>query len=152
MQSYKFEIFADYFQFYLQDETLGADLGDSWTEEALNDLLVVTPEMIAVGTARNMTVPVEIVIASTVLDEDIALYDKVNECSLNLPTGQLVISGGSDYFPDAPRIAVTPGTYRARIYYKNLSKLSENELEGEDSYKVVLWPHATFAPVKRLKL
>jgi len=150
MSKYNFQIFADYFQFYLQDETLNSDLGDSWTEEALDNLLVVTPEVVGVGTVRNMTVPVEVVVETTAPNEDLTSYDKVNECSLELPSGRLVISGGSDYFPDAPRITVSPGTYRVRVYYKNLNKISPDGLQGEDTYKVVLWPQVPYAPMEKL--
>ena len=143
--------FADYFQFYLQDETLNSDLGNSWTDEALNNLLVVTPEVVGVGTVRNMTVPVSINVDAKVHEKDLSQYDKVNECSLELPSGQLVISGGSEYFPDAPRITLTPGTYRVRVYYKNLDKLSPNGLEGEDEYRVALWPQTPYAPMVKLR-
>ena len=30
--------------------------------------------------------------------------------------------------------------YRARIYYGGLNSLSEDGLEGDDHYRVVLWP------------
>jgi hypothetical protein len=151
MDSYNFKIFADYFQFYLQDETLNCDLGESWTEDALNNLIAVTPEVVGIGTVRNMTVPVVINIIATSPEEDLAQYDKVNECSIELPSGRLVISGGSEYFLDAPRITVTPGIYRVRVYYKNLNKISPDGLDGEDEYKVVLWPQAPYAPVLKLR-
>ena len=41
---------------------------------------------------------------------------------------------------DAARIAVVPGTYRARISYGSLDKLSTDGLDGEDHYLVQLWP------------
>jgi hypothetical protein len=151
MTKYNFEIFADYFQFYLQDETLNRDISDSWTEEALANLLVATPQVVAVGTARNTTVPVEIDVLSAPPVEDFSAYDKVNECSLELPSGRLVVMGTTDYFPDAPRITVLPGTYRMRIYYKNLENLSEDGLDGEDSYTIMLWPQSTYEPMKILR-
>lgn len=51
-----------------------------------------------------------------------------------------MITGCTDYFPDAARIAITPGSYRARVYYRGLSTVSANALQGEDFYRVVLWP------------
>ena len=61
MQKFEFELFADYFQFYIQDdnESLG-DLSDSWTEEATTNLIAVSDGVIGIGTARNMDVPVTI--------------------------------------------------------------------------------------------
>jgi hypothetical protein len=151
MTKHNFEIFADYFQFYLQDETLNCDMGDSWTEEALNNLLAVSPEMVGVGTVRNMVIPVEIAISAIAPEDDLSQYDKVNECSIELPSGRLVVSGTTDYFPDAPRIPVKPGTYRVRVYYKNLDKISPNGLEGKDSYKIVLWPQTPYMAIEKLK-
>jgi hypothetical protein len=42
--------------------------------------------------------------------------------------------------PSAPRIAVAPGVYRARVSYGGLATVSADEMEGEDHYRVELWP------------
>jgi hypothetical protein len=148
MQQHKFELFADYFQFYLQDEKAKGDLSESWTEEATKRLLAIAPETIGVGTVRNMTVPVCVEIQETEPTEDFNKWDHVVECSLNIPTGKIVVAGCTDYFPDAARIIVQAGCYRARIFYGGLDTLSENGLEGDDLYKIVLWP----APVSDVKI
>jgi hypothetical protein len=62
------------------------------------------------------------------------------ECSIEIPSGKIVVAGCTDYFPDAARIPVKPGNYRARIYYGDLNSLSEDGLDGGDHYKIVLWP------------
>jgi hypothetical protein len=62
VEEYNIELFADYFQFYLEDEGSQPDTSNIWSEEHVNQLLAVYPGMIAVGTARNMTVPVRIVL------------------------------------------------------------------------------------------
>ncbi|GGH83100.1 hypothetical protein GCM10011379_57980 [Filimonas zeae] len=41
--------------------------------------------------------------------------------------------------PDAERIELENGIYRARIYYVNLDTLSEDELDGDDFYEIHLW-------------
>lgn len=51
-----------------------------------------------------------------------------------------MIAGCTDYFPDAMRIEVTPGTYRVRVCYGALDTLSANGLEGDDRYRLQLWP------------
>lgn len=56
------ELFADYFQFYVQDEQSEGDLSNSWTEKAVSDILAVAPGVIRVGTVRNMDVPVEVAV------------------------------------------------------------------------------------------
>ena len=34
-QRFEFKLFADYYQFYLQDELVDGNLGDAWTEPSL---------------------------------------------------------------------------------------------------------------------
>jgi hypothetical protein len=65
-QRFEFKLFADYFQFYLQDERAGGDLSESWTQEAVDRLLATAPGTIGVGTVRNMDVPVVVEIAGAV--------------------------------------------------------------------------------------
>lgn len=149
-QRFEFKLFADYYQFYLQDETASGDLSESWTDEAVNRLLAISPGVIGVGTVRNMEVPVAVEIAENEPSEDFTNWDQVNECSLEVKSGRIVVAGCTDYFPDAARIEVQPGIYRARIYYGELNSLSGNGLYGTDNYKVVLWK-APLAPVRVMK-
>jgi hypothetical protein len=79
-QRYEFKLFADYFQFYLQDEGVKGDLSESWTQEAVNRLLAIAPGTIGVGTGRNMGVRVVVEIADDAPDEDTSIWDNVNEC------------------------------------------------------------------------
>jgi hypothetical protein len=138
-QHHHFDLFADYHQFYLQDESVEGNLGNSWTPEATERLLALAPGTVGVGTVRNMTVPVDIEIRDAPLDERLDAWDQVNECSIQVDSGRIVIAGCTDYFPDAARIVLQPGTYRVRIYYGNLESLSPDGLEGEDRYRVVMW-------------
>lgn len=137
---YELRIFADYFQFYLQDEDASEQDDGDWKEPgAIERLLVVGRGIIRVGTARNMTVPVTIEICDAKPDLSFDEWDQVNECSLEIPSGSLVVAGCTDYFPDALRIKVEPATYRARIFYGKLNSLRENDLEGDDHYSIFLW-------------
>jgi hypothetical protein len=150
-QKFEFNLFADYFQFYLQDESVEGNLSDCWTKEAVNRLLAVTEGTIGVGTVRNMMVPVVVEIADGEPDEaETPNWDQVNECDLMVKSGRIVVAGCTDHFPDAARIEVPPGSYRVRLYYGDLNSLSENELEGNDHYRIVLW-RAAPAPLKVLK-
>jgi hypothetical protein len=147
---FQFELFADYFQFYLQDESAKGDLSESWTQEAAHRMLATAPGTIGVGTARNMIVPVVVEITDAAPDDDTGVWDQVNECTLDIPSGRVVIAGCTDYFPDAARIELTPGTYRARIHYGQLNALCSDGLEGDDHYKIVLWSAAP-EPVRVIK-
>ncbi len=137
MTEYSFELFADYFQFYLQDEQAEGDLSEIWTTHAVNNLLALVPGTIGVGTVRNMTVPVTVEVVETAPTDNLEDWDQVNECSIHVPTGRIVVFGCTDDFPDAARIVVVPGSYRARIYYGNLDTLREGGLEGDDNYKII---------------
>lgn len=145
---YPLKLFADYFQFYLQDEHASAEVSHNiWAGNAVNNLLSLTAEVVYVGTVRNMTVPVTIIVTNAPpVDEAFGLWDHINECSLNIPSGRLVVAGGTDYFPDAPRFEVAPGCYRLRIYYGGLRTLSPDGLEGDDHYQIILWPAPSDEP------
>lgn len=132
-------MFADYFQFYLQDDHSPGDLSESWTKQATEDLLAVVLGVIGVGTVRNMHVPVIVEIHNAEPEEDLRLWQHIAECSIEISSGSLVVADGIDYFPEAVRLKVSPGIYRARVYHGALDSLSEDGLEGNDNYKVILW-------------
>lgn len=150
MRRYRYDLFADYYQFYLQDEEAECELSDSWTPEAVQRLLTVASGTICIGTVRNTAVPVTVEVTDREPQEEFSQWDKVNECDLEVPSGRIVIAGCTDYFPDAERIDVDTGSYRARIYYGGLHTISEDGLEGQDHYKITLWP-ARIGGVKVVK-
>jgi len=153
---YEFDVFADYFQFYVEDEAKPPidDPGNIWNEQAIADLLATGPGYISVGTVRNMTVPVTIEIHPALSEDDhmrlLESADHVVECSLEITSQRIVVMGCTDYYPDAPRIPITSGIYQVRIYYSGLNTLRENGLEGDDEYRVVLFP-GIFVEPKVLK-
>lgn len=147
---FEFKLFADYFQFYLQDESAGGDLSEAWNQDATDRLLAIAPGTIGVGTARNMNVPVVVEVTDVAPADDVSQWDQVNECDLEVPSGRLVIAGCTDYFPDAARIDLSPGSYRARVYYGKLGTLGGSALDGDDHYKIVLWNDAS-GPLKVIK-
>ena len=140
MPSYHYSLFADYFQFYLQDEEAEGNLSESWTEQTVEDRLALAPGTIGVYTSRNMNVPVEVEVCEFEPVDNPDEWDHITECGIEIPSGRIVVAGCTDYFPEAARINVKPGTYRARIYYGELDSLSEDGLYGDDRYRVVLWP------------
>ncbi|OQX02061.1 MAG: hypothetical protein BWK73_44025 [Thiothrix lacustris] len=136
---YHYELFADYFQFYLQDEQIGEDLSNSWTENAIARMLATAIGTIGIGTVRNTHVPVTIELLESEPFPDLADWDHVTECSIDLPSGNVVVAGCMDYLPTAACIEVAPGLYRARIAYGSLDTLSEDGLDGDDHYRIQLW-------------
>lgn len=144
--SYSLNLFADYHQFYLQDEQAETDTPADWGEQLTTHMIAVDPGIVGIGTARNMTVPVRVDLLVTRPDDDFDGWDHVAEASLEVPSGQIVIAGCTDYFPEAKRLPVSPGSYRVRVYSGGLNTLSEDGLDGEDHYQVVLWPEKYRAP------
>ena len=142
----KFKLFADYFQFYIQDENADGNLSDSWNDEAVGRLLAVAPGVVGVGTVRNMDIPVSVEVLDSEAGADFDQWDHVVECTLEVSSTRLVIAGCTDYFPDAARISVSPGTYRLRACYADLNSLSEDGLEGNDRYHLQLWPAPAIEP------
>lgn len=148
MSRYYFPIFADYFAFEILDEGTSSP-ADVWNEKTLLDRIAVAKGAIVISTVRNMTVSVIIEILNSddfnnaqFLDS----WDHVVECSIDVLSGTLVILGTTDYYPDAARIIVPPNTYQAKIYYGGLSTLSENGLDGNDVYWIVLQPGVPISP------
>jgi hypothetical protein len=139
MQSHQLEIFADYFQFYLQDEAAEGDLSDAWDAPAVERMLAISAGMVGLGTVRNMDVPVTLQLLDAEPADDLTEFDHVVEGSLVIKTGPLVVAGCTDYFPDAARFDIEPGTYRVRLSCAGLNSLSEDALEGQDRYLVQLW-------------
>lgn len=141
MQKIELTIFADYHQFYLQDDDdRYGNLSDAWTPEATERLMAIAERVVGIGTVRNMNVPVQIEVVPQLPTLDHSQWDKVNRASLVCETGRIVVAGCTDYFPDARRISVSPGTYDVLVGYKNLESLSQDGLEGNDSYHIFLAP------------
>jgi hypothetical protein len=132
-------IFADYSQFYLQDERSEATLAEIWDERSVADLIAVGPGVVAVGTARNYYVPVAVRTLDESPEEDLNRWDHVAEVSLSVPSGCLLIYGPTEW-PNVARMALEPGHYVVRVYYEHLESVSQNGLEGDDSYEAALWP------------
>lgn len=135
------ELFADYFQFYLQDDDHSKEnLEDCWDEMAINRLLAIDRFVAGLGTVRNMNVPVRITFMPDSLNIDFDKYDLVNRCGLEIETGRIVVAGCTDYFADALRIEVPIGYYEMQIGYGNLDSLSADGLDGDDFYDIYISP------------
>jgi hypothetical protein len=151
MQKIELSLFADYHQFYLQDDDVRfGDLSNAWTPEATERLLAVADHVVGVGTVRNMNVPVHIAIVPQLPYLDPREWDRINRTSLVCDTGRIVVAGCTDYFPDARRVAVAPGVYDVLVAYRDLESLSQDGLDGDDSYHIFLAPNG-MAPNKTME-
>jgi hypothetical protein len=141
IQTYALRLFADYFQFYLQDDELDVgDMSEAWTHDATSRMLAVVPRAVGICTGRNFDVDVALVVATVEPPFDPLEWDNVVEADLEIQTGRLVIAGCTDEFADAFRVEVPRGNYRVRASAKNLASIQPNRIDGQDSYEVSVWP------------
>lgn len=150
MSHYKLTLFADYHQFYIQDESVDGDLSDAWTAEAVDRLVAIAPGTVGIGTVRNVDVTVTIAILEQEPPFDAGRFDQVVECSIAVESGTIVAAGCTDYFPDAARINLASGDYRVRANFEGLDSVSADGLDGNDHYHLQLWP-APVGPIEILK-
>jgi hypothetical protein len=132
------QVFADYHQFYIQDGGINPPAPEDWTEEDIANRCKAENNVVVVCPLRNMTVAVAVELHDSEPKAEKDLSDHVVECSLDLPTGHLQVhecTGGTvmDW-------RVPAGSYHVRLSFAGLKSISENGLEGDDSYKIELWP------------
>ncbi|MEZ5424828.1 MAG: hypothetical protein R2747_01065 [Pyrinomonadaceae bacterium] len=145
-----FEVYADYHQFYLEDENASREVENMWSEEEFKRMLGAKKDYIYVGTARYETVPVIVEIHDSAPVLEIEKYSRINECSLRIKSEKLVLSGCTEYWPDAPRIEIEPAIYRVRILYGNLETVKD-DWEGDDFYILQLWKDDEYRGIEEIK-
>jgi hypothetical protein len=137
-----FIVFADYYQVYIWDHSVLKARAhiNPWTETAyLNERVAVSEALVGISTVRNLDVPVEVDIRDSEPEERLQDWDQVVDCSIEIRSGRISVSG-PDFERDSPEIQITPGAYRARVFFGGLNTLSSDEVDGEDRYRVVFWP------------
>lgn len=134
----RYEVFADYHQFYLWDAQASPPTDLDFTQEDVESRIKAAPYLVVIQPERNMTVPVEIEVAAAAPDLDLGGWDHVAEASLELPSGRLEIHECTGVSLDV--IALAAGWYRVQALFGGLTTLSEDALEGDDHYRLVLWP------------
>lgn len=130
---------ADGFQFHLRDEGAAYVFPPEWPEAAMADRVLPAPASLGILAAKNWFVPVAIeVVAQEPAIEDEA-WDHIVVATLALPSGRLVLAGGPAPGRDQPPVELPAGSWRALILMGNLDRTAV-DAEGDDYYKVVLWP------------
>ena len=147
---YEGALFADYFQLYLRDED-HPGLPEDYTDVAVARRLMVAPYAAILHTARNMDVPLRVEWHERPPARDVDAWQHVAEAHFACPSGRLVLAGLSDFEPDAPRLPVTAGPLGLRASFAGLDTLSEDGLDGDDRYRIQLWPEVGPQDVQLLK-
>lgn len=145
-------LFADYYQVHAFDEGSQTDLGDEWTDQAMDDHLTVGLDAVAIGTAVNVNVAVSVEVLAGPPPDDSVDFDHVAEASIYCSSGQLVVMGCTDYEPDARRFLVTTDWLRLRVSQSNLDRAyragtdSDEDPQTMERLRLQAWPAAA-APV-----
>jgi hypothetical protein len=135
-----FMVFAEFFQFFIQDAETDDTLPIHWEPEDEDLMVMVTNNVISVRTARELEVPINLIVDDArPEDPDFDDWDQVVECSLQLDSGKLLITGPSEDVYESQRVQLEPGIYGVRIYYGNLSEIDSDGFEGDDNYRVCVW-------------
>jgi len=145
-------LYAGYHQFHIKDEQASGNTGatDFWTKEAFHNLLAVNPGVVGIATGSYGDVHVEIEVYESDPGNEPDSWDHVVEAGIDLSSGNLLFCGCPDP-EEVGRITVAPGEYRMRVYYGNLGSVVDEE--GQDHYKLLLWPGSFSKPevLKRWK-
>ena len=139
-------LFADYFQIHVLDAKGDGDLSEAWTDEAVADDLAVASGALGLGTAVNVDVAVAIELLPQAPEHASPHVDHIVEASIHAPSGQLVILGCTDYFPDAARFDVPAGWVRVRASRWNLAHAIEAGAASDEAEETIehlhiqVWP------------
>ncbi len=140
MVNYRFEIFADYFQLYLMDVEANDDTSDIWTNEALELKLALLTNSVAIGTFRNVDVPIEIEVCEGKPVVDFDEWDHASVGYFTVKSGACAVLGCTDYLPDAAKIQLQPAKYSVLSLAKGLDSITEEWEDADDFYKLLIWP------------
>ena len=138
-------VYAGYHQFYIQDEKAVGSTGsiDFWTKDAFNNMLAVNPGIVGIVTGSYGDVQVELEVHELRPGSETDSWDHIVEAAINLSSGNLIICGCPDP-EEVSRISLAPGVYRVRVCYGNLNSVIDEE--GQDHYKLYLWPDSFCNP------
>lgn len=164
---HRFTVFADYYQFYLQDlqaysQWLGSHGTDpdlppaGWTRQAVHIYRIgVEPHSLSVGTARNDRVTATLRVHSAEPPAWAKDAEHIVEADLDVPNGDVAVYGPTDNPDREAHISIAPGLYRVRVSYRPSAppaiETGETGYGGHFIYQADLWPAIMPAPLVVLK-
>jgi hypothetical protein len=133
------KVYADYYQFYVQDAASTCDTSVIWDQPGSTEQgTVVGNGLIGVATKRYETVPVRIEMHRRDPGFSWAGVDRVSECGIVITT-TLGVGMPISLKPLHRVDFVTPGTYHVRTLATGFDTVV-SDWEGADRYIVQLWP------------
>lgn len=140
--NYKLDFKTQYNQFFICDKSSpgNTDSGSFWTDGTHNERLAIEEGIIGIGTQCYGHVNGELIVLKAENKQtDYNKYDHIVEGGLEIKSGVLQVL-------DCPNseveleLKVNLGKYRVRVYSSNLASANIDEDEGNDYYKIEIWP------------
>jgi hypothetical protein len=142
MRSYRFELWTDHFQLYLQDWAAQPDTSVIWNDQTIAQRIAVAEGLVAVGTQRyggRTEVTVELCDSQPTYSADD--WDHIVHTSIAVHSHTLMLYSPERGHQGDAQVHVEPGIYEVLVFYGNIEGFAdENDLEGEDHYRLALWP------------
>jgi hypothetical protein len=132
------DVFADYNQFYVQDGDINPPAPEDWSDEDVARRAKAADNVFVVCPIRNMSVPVEVALHDVAPSLNLGQWDHAVAGSLFVPSGHLQVhecTGGPVLDWKVP-----PGHYEVAVLFAGLDSLSNDAMDGDDRYHVLLWP------------
>ncbi|MFW2543626.1 hypothetical protein ACN2XU_13345 [Primorskyibacter sp. 2E107] len=133
-------LMAAYHQLYIMDHAAVEIAAERWSTDDLVRKAVFGGDHLIVFTARAMDVPLRVEVLPEAPPLELTGWDHIVDGAFRAGAGSAIVMGCMDHEPDAARLPLAPGVYRARVSMAGLDSLSEDGLDGEDRYRVQLWP------------
>lgn len=139
---YRLDFFTKHNQFYLCDSAYKSNTGSNtfWTPEAYHDRLGVDYDILGIGIESYGHVKADLeILDSADPQTDFSQYDHVVEAGITIQSGLLQVLNFPDY-KSYLKLIIKPGKYRVRVYSSGLSNVDPEADEGQDHYKITMWP------------
>lgn len=128
------KVYADHGQFYLMDAHALPEYPEFVEDQHIEERFQTVPNLIAVYPTESHEVGVTINVLASEPCIDQEDWQHIAQCSIDVPSGTLIIAGCADYLPDCPRVQVSRGPCGVIITGNQL-----NQSPGE-SYHFFIWP------------
>lgn len=134
------EFYSSHHQFYITDKSsdFATDSSNFWTQSAFDDRLAMEAGVLGIGTESYGSVRAELsILDAESITSDFDAYDQVVEAGIDVNSGVPQVLNCPDSSVEL-ELAIKPARYRVRIYSANFASVIDDD--GEDHYKVELWP------------
>lgn len=136
-----FDFYTSYNTFYIGDsKALLKARTENQEDKLLTDRLIANNDLLTARTGSYGHIRGELFILETENKSiDLEKYDHIVEGGLEVTSGKLQISDCPNYIVEMA-IGINNGRYKVRIYSSNLASTDIDENDGNDRYRIEVWP------------